>query len=140
MNPPFDIQLVWHRNAPEGDANTLTLTNDDGTPFNLTGYTFKMQGRRYPGEPDSAQAPISPLFELDMAAEGSPGFFLLNAAGGLLEITPPTAATLLALNTAPTALNGKALISIDIVWTAPDGVDGVFAWGQVILYTGVTIV
>lgn len=137
--PPFAIQLSWHRNAPAGDAATLTLTTDDGTPFDLTGYAFEMQGRRYPGEPDSAGPSASPLFDLGMAAEGSPGFFLLDAAGGLVEITPPTAATLLALDTAPTALNGKALISIDIIWTAPDGVEGIFAYGQVILYTGVTI-
>lgn len=129
----FDIPLIWHRNAPGGDACTLTLTNLDGTPFDLTGYTFEMQGRQYPGAPDP------PYFTLGMAAEDEPGFFLLNAVGGVLEITPPSAATLQALGTAPDSLMGKVAISIDIVWTAPDDTKGVFAYGKTILYTGVTV-
>lgn len=127
-----DLPLVWKRNAPQGESYTL-LQDDGVTPFDLTGYTFAMQVRQYPGAPDP------PLIALGMAAEGSPGFYLDNASAGQFTLTPPDDEALEALSTAPDSLAGKVRLAFDILLVAPDGEPEPFAYGKLTLYTGVTV-
>lgn len=144
MNPPFDVQLiwqdeaiglplVWHRNAPGGDARTYKIVDGSGAALDLTGYSFAMQGRQYPGDPDD------PFFSLSMAIERTPGFYLDDPANGIFTLTPPSQNDLVALNTSPRAINGKATIVFDIIWTPPGELPGVFAYGKITLFTGVTV-
>jgi hypothetical protein len=128
---PFRLPLFWNRNAPERESYQIFTDAAQTIPDDLTGSTFKMQLRGYPGAPDPA------LATLIMAASGTPGFFLTDAINGWIDMTPPAAAVLQAIP--GPFLNGKMMLWHDILRTWPDGYVDTFAYGPITLFAGVTV-
>lgn len=127
---PLKRDLTWYRNAPQAGRFRLAV---DGAPYDLTGFTFKMQARLYPG------AVGLPLFTLAMAAEGEPGFFLDDPETGAFTMTPPSVEALSELPGPADVTSGiNRSASYDILIIAPDGKVEVFAEGSLILLSGVT--
>lgn len=131
---PVTWDLVWRRNAPDQTFFTLT---DAGVGIDITGYTFAMQVRQYPG------AAGDPIISLGMAAENAPGFFIDSAVDGEFVLTPPTYATMEALLPLPSSTaditKGQVVLAYDILLIAPDGVPEALAKGKLTLDSGVTL-
>lgn len=136
---PKELPLVWYRNAPEQQGFSMeidSITPGVKDPFDLTGYTFAMQVRLYPG------AAGDPILDLGMAAEGAPGFYINSEADGEFTLTPPPAGTLEALAPLPAATDditkGKVVLSYDILLIS-GGIPEPFLKGSLTLYSGVTV-
>jgi hypothetical protein len=128
---PFNLPFEWNRHAPTRESYQIFTDPAFTTPDDLTGSTFEMQVRAYPGAPDPAFATLA------MAASGNPGFFLADAVNGWIDITPPLASVLEAISLP--FLNGRLMLWHDILRTWPDGYVDTFAYGPITLFAGVTV-
>jgi hypothetical protein len=131
---PVTWDLVWGRNAPDQIIYALTF---NGVGIDITGYTFAMQVRLYPG------AAGDPIIDLGMAAEGEPGFFVDSATDGEFILTPPDYATMEALLPLPASTEditkGLVVLAYDILAIAPDGIPERIVKGKLTLDSGVTL-
>lgn len=130
---PAKLDLVWRRNAPAQTFFSLEFENE---PIDLTGFTFRMNVRLYPGAAGAA------IISLTMASEGQPGFFIDDAANGRFVLTPLDDSDLEDLVPSPEdtddVTKGLVVLYYDILALSADDNPESICYGKLTVDSGVT--
>lgn len=124
---PVNAHLKLWRNADTVEEWTF---RESGSLIDFTGYTGKLELRRYPG------APGSPLITLNTISADGEGLRLDLGAGAIrLWIAAESVRAL----PAATTRGGVARFSYDLLLTSPAGLRELWAQGFAFVETAVTI-